>query len=63
MILTAYTLFFAYCRWGKLSPNDIRIIKTTTFKQLFISPYIQTKYSHINQSLEQYTVVLRTAAP
>jgi hypothetical protein len=57
MILTAYTLLFAYCRWGKLSTNDIRIIKTTTFKQLFVSPYIQTK------SLEQYTVVLRTAAP
>jgi len=63
MITTAFKLFFAYSRWGKLSTNDIRVIKTTSFKQLFHSPYIITKYSSKNQSLEQYTPVLRTGAP
>lgn len=63
MITTAFKLLFAYTRWGKLSTNDIRVIKTTTFKQLFNSPYIITKYSSKHQSLEQYTPVLRTGAP
>lgn len=63
MIRTAFKLFFAYTRWGKLSSDDIRVIKTTTFLQLFHSPYITVKYSSKNQSLEQYTPVLRTVAP
>ena len=63
MITTAFKLFFAYSRWGRLSSDDIRVIKTTTFLQLFRSPYIITKYSSKNQSLEQYTPVLRTGAP
>ena len=63
MIITAFKLFFAYTRWGKLSNDDIRVIKTTTFLQLFHSPYIITKYSSKNQSLVYYTDVLRTGAP
>lgn len=63
MITIALKLFFAYTRWGKLSSDDIRVIKTTTFIQLFHSPYIITKYSSKNQSLAYYTEVLRTGAP
>lgn len=63
MITTAFKLFFAYSRWGKLSSDDIRVIKTTTFIQLLQAPYIITKYSSKNQSLAYYTPVLRTGAP
>ena len=63
MITTAFKLFFAFTRWGRLSSDDIRVIKTTTFTQLLQAPYIITKYSSKNQSLAYYTDVLRTGAP
>ena len=63
MITTAFKLFFAFSRWGRLSSDDIRVIKTTTFTQLLQAPYIITKYSSKNQSLAYYTDVLRTGAP
>ena len=63
MVLNVIKLLLASIRWGKLSQDEIRIIKTTSLREQFTTPLIQSKMSPKHQTLEQYTVVLRTKAP